>query len=140
MEKSKKWLYLLVDAAIGCIIFAACAAFWGLFDETEPMSILKLLADSATVPGVLLTGIATLSWIGKKGTFDLFGYSWFSFTGMFKRESYNKRPESLYDYRVRRDANRKPYRVTLLFVGLGFLAVAILLTVIFLIAEPAAGA
>ncbi len=136
MEKSKKWQLLIADAVIGCIIFLVGALGWGLFTETDPQRLLKIAADCATVPGVLLTGCSALSWMGKKGTFDLFGYSWSSFTGMFRKDSYNKRPETLYDYRMRKEETRKPYRISTLFVGLGFLAVAIILTVIFLCNEP----
>lgn len=138
MEKSNKWVYLAVDIVIGCVIFFVGALGWGLFTETDPSRSLKIAADCATVPGVLLSGLSAISWMGKKGTFDLFGYSWSSFTGLFKRESYNTRPESLYDYRVRKDAERKPYRVSTLLVGLGFLAVGVVLTVIFLFTEPPA--
>ncbi len=137
MKNPKNKLYLVIDVVVGCVLFCVSAWAWDLFEQTEPSRILRAAADSATIPGVLMSGMAALSWVGKKGTFDIFGYSWSMFIGMFKRDSYNKRQETLYDYRVRRDASRKPFRVTTLMVGLAFLAIAIILTVIFLLIEPA---
>lgn len=116
------------------IIFFAGAAAWSLFAQTELLIIVKILSDCFFLPGVLLVGVALIGWVSTKGTFDIFGYSFQGFIGLFKTESYYKN-ESFYDYRVKRDEKRKPFNKEMLIVGLVFLILGAIGTVVFLMLE-----
>lgn len=132
MKDRKKLWSLLVQMAVGCILFIICGTVWDLFGQTELLPTLKVIADSATIVAALYLGFAIIGWIGSKGTFDIFGYSVGSLFRLFKRESYDTSGETFYDYRAKKDANRKPFNWPMLTVGLFFLAVAVGVTVAFI--------
>lgn len=134
--KDKKNLWsLLTQFAVGCILFILCGTVWNLFGQTELLPTLKVLADSATIVAALYLGISLIGWIGSKGTFDIFGYSIGGLFRLFQKESYEKRGETFYDYRVKKDGKRKPFNWPMLAVGLFFLLLAAVLTVVFLVME-----
>ena len=64
--------------------------------------------------------------------FDIFGYSIGGLFHLMKRDAYEKRPETFYDYRVKKDRDRKPFNRHMLWVGLGCLFFALVFTVIFM--------
>ena len=80
-------------------------------------------------------GISLLGWIGSKGMFDIFGYSIGGLFRLFSKDAYEKRGDTFYDYRAKKDASRKPFNWPLLAVGLAFLLLAVGLTVAFLLME-----
>ncbi len=130
-EKSKLWSYG-VYTAVAMIVTLSAACVWNLFEQTETLQIIRILSDSFFLPGALFVGVALIGWIGSKGTFDIFGYSMRSLFSMFKKESYYKRQETFYDYRTAKDENRKPFNLPMLVVGLVFMAIGIIFTVVFL--------
>jgi len=133
-DKSNLWSAVVMTAA-ACIIFLLCATVWDLFGQTELLPSLKVMADCCTVPAVLYIGVALLGWAGSKGTFDIFGYSIGGLFRLFKKDAYEKRGDTFYDYRVKKDESRKPFNWPLLVVGLVFLGLAIGLTAAFMILE-----
>ena len=132
MKDNKNLLSIVILTAVAGILFLGCATVWDLFGQTELLPTLKVLADCFTVPGVVYVGITLLGWAGSKGTFDIFGFSIGGLFHLLKRESYEKRPETFYDYRVKKDEHRKPFNFPMLWVGLGFLFLAGVFTVIFM--------
>ena len=133
-EKSKLWSYG-VYAAVALIVSVTSACIWKLFFQTELLQVIRILADALFLPGALFVGISLIGWISSKGTFDIFGYSMRSLFSMFKRESYYKRQETFFDYRQSKDETRKPFNLPMLVVGLVFLALGLIFTVVFLILE-----
>ena len=131
MKDNKIFLSIVILTAVACILFLGCATVWDLFGQTERLPTLKILADCFTVPGVIYVGVTLLGWAGSKGTFDIFGYSIGGLFHLLKRESYEKRPETFYDYRVKKDKERKAFNLPMLWVGLAFLLAAVVMTVIF---------
>ena len=131
-DKANLWSAVVMTAT-ACIIFLLCATVWDLFGQTELLPALKVLADCCTVPAVLYVGVALLGWAGSKGTFDIFGYSIGGLFRLFKKDAYEKRGETFYDYRVKKDESRKPFNWPLLVVGLAFLTLAIGFTVAFML-------
>jgi hypothetical protein len=131
MKDNKNLLSVVILTSVACVIFLTCATLWGLFDQTELLPALKVVADSFTIPGVLYVGATLLGWVGSKGMFDIFGYSIGGLFHLLKRESYDKRQETFYDYRVKKDADRKPFNWQMLWVGLAFLLLAVVTTVLF---------
>ena len=132
-DKNNRWAYITY-IAVAMLVAIVSATVWQLFEQTDTLSIMKILSDCFTLPGVLLVGIALLGWVSSKGTFDIFGYSIHGLLGLFKKESYYKQ-ESYYDYRARKSESRKPFNVPMLLVGLAFLLLGLLMTVAFLIME-----
>lgn len=130
--KDKKNLWsTVVLAAVGMILFLVCASIWDLYSQTETTQILRIVADCCTIPGVLYVGIALIGWVGSKGTFDIFGYSVGGLFRLLKRDAYEQRAETFYDYRVKKDENRKPFNWAMLFVGLGFLLLSVVFCMVF---------
>lgn len=135
MRDKKNLLSAVVLLSCGCILFLVCATIWELFSQTELLPTLKILADCCTVPAVVFLGVSVIGWIGSKGTFDIFGYSIGGLFQLFRRDAYLHGRETFYDYRVKKDKNRKPFNLPMLAVGLLFLLAAGALTVAFLILE-----
>ena len=132
-DKNKIWAYGTYFA-VSMIIFIVAASVWNLFSQTELLQIIRILADAFFLHGVMFVGVALIGWIGSKGTFDIFSFSMRNLFSMFKKESYYKNA-SFYEYRREKDENRKPFNLPMMVVGLAFLALGILFTVVFLILE-----
>ena len=133
-QKQKKLASYITSLVFALVIFFVGTAAWKLFAQTDPLTIVKILSDCFFLPGVLLVGMALIGWVASKGTFDIFGYSFHGLIGLFKSESYYKN-ESFYDYRVKKDEKRKPFNKEMLLVGLVFLILGIIGTVVFLLME-----
>ncbi|MBO5779411.1 MAG: DUF3899 domain-containing protein [Clostridia bacterium] len=130
-EKSKLWSYG-VYTAVAMIVALTAAGVWNLFEQTETLQIIRILSDSFFLPGALFVGVALIGWIGSKGTFDIFGYSMRSLFSMFKRESYYQRQETFFDYRTAKDETRKPFNLPMMVVGLVFLLIGVVLSIVFM--------
>lgn len=131
MKDRKNLLSGIILLSVACALFVACAYLWDLFGQTDTLTVVKIIADCCTIPGVLYVGISLIGWIGSKGTFDIFGYSIGGLFYLFKRESYDKRQESFYDYRVKKDKDRKPFNLPMFLVGLAFLILALVFSLVF---------
>lgn len=135
MKDKKNLLSAVVLTAVALMLFLLSATAWDLFGQTELLPTVKIIADCCTIPGVLYVGIAVIGWIGSKGTFDIFGYSVGGLFYLFKRDAYEHKRETFYEYRTKKDENRKPFNWAMLFVGLAFLLIAAILTAVFLALE-----
>ncbi|MBQ9151653.1 MAG: DUF3899 domain-containing protein [Clostridia bacterium] len=133
-DKKNLWSAVIL-AAVAMILFITCATLWGLFEQTEPLQTVRILADCCTIPAVLYVGITLIGWVGSKGTFDIFGYSIGGLFRLLKRESYDNKQETFYDYRTKKDENRKPFNWPMLVVGLAFLLLAVVFSVIYAVME-----
>ncbi|MBQ5842561.1 MAG: DUF3899 domain-containing protein [Clostridia bacterium] len=133
MKKHLKQYVTYFGIGLTAAVIMAC--IWNLFDQTELLPILKIVSDSFTVPGVALIGLCLLGWVGSKGGFDLFGYSFNTFLGYFKRETYYSKPESYYDYCEKKNKKRKPFDLPMLLTGAFFLFLAIVFMVVFLVLD-----
>ena len=130
MKDRKNLWSVIILTAVALIIFTVCATLWGLFEESDALQIVRILADCCTIPAVLYVGVTLIGWVGSKGTFDIFGYSIKGLFSLWSKESYYHR-ESFYDYRQKKDGERKPFNWPMLIVGLAFLLLAILFSVLF---------
>ena len=133
-QKQNKLASYITSLVFAMTVFFVGALAWDLFAQTELLTIVKILSDCFFLPGVLLVGIALIGWVSTKGTFDIFGYSFRGLIGLFKSESYYK-TESFYDYRVKKDEKRKPFNKAMMLVGLVFLALGTIGTIVFLMLE-----
>ena len=131
MKNKNNLLLWGVYLSSALVVFLLCAVIWGLFDQSEPLEIVRVLADSCFIPGALFVGISLIGWMSTKGAYDIFGYSIRGLLSLWKKESYFK-SNSYYDYKQKKDEERKPMSKHMLFVGLIFLALGIVMTVVYL--------
>lgn len=129
MKKHLKQYITYFGLSITFFVVMACV--WDLFNQSELLQIIKIVSDSFTVPGAAFVALSLLGWVGSKGGFDLFGYSFNTFLGYFKRETYYTKPESYYDYCARKDKKRKPFDFPMLITGSVFLALGIIFMIVF---------
>lgn len=126
--------YRYIGALIAAILlFGICAYANGLFSEREPLEIISKLTDCFTVPGALLLGAGALSWANSKGAYDAlkYGVDWMIKPFTSRRFEF----ESLYDFKQRKAESRKPWNKEMLLVGLCFLAVAVLLLIVYFVMQ-----
>lgn len=95
--------------------------------------ITQVLSDAFGVAGVLGLGIFGLAFVSSKGAFDLLSYSvklvfLNTFRPKYRQESF---PKSFYEYKVKKDTLDRKAPLMMLFVALAYLAIGILMSVIF---------
>lgn len=134
MKDKNKMLSWGIYLSSALVVFLICAVVWGLFTESDTLQVVRILADSFFIPGALFVGIALIGWMSTKGAYDIFGYSIRGLLSMWKKESYFK-SNSYYDYKQKKDAERKPFNKQMLFVGLIFLALGVIATVVFMMLD-----
>lgn len=105
---------IIITLLIGSV-FAVLIA-WGkdAFLQTSPEKLYHILSDSFLVPGVVIAGIGLLILASNEGTFDIITYGINSFLDIF-RSNPNKKYESFYDYRSKREEYK---------MGFGFLLIS----------------
>lgn len=91
----------------------------------------KILADAFTIPGVVLVMLAALIWVSTTGFFDGLSYAARQF-GSLIIPLFGKKYTHLtyYDYKMDRDEKRAHGYAFLFFVGLVFVIVAVVFTIL----------
>lgn len=120
---------------LGKLIALLCGlALWGVsvvYQAPTPRMALRewyrILSNGALIPGTLFLGLSALARISEEGLFDGLKYSLSSLAAHFRGEA--KRYASYYDY-TRRD-RKKSASFPMLFPGLFFLAMAVILTLLY---------
>lgn len=131
---SKKISRFIAPVTAGVLIFVLCMfANDGFFGDNKSENILYAFCNCFSVPGVVLSGIAVISWIGTFGTFDMLGYGSRSFFGAFIKPLSKDLPRTFYDYRQQKNENGRKWLRETLYTGLVFLGTSLLLMVIGLI-------
>lgn len=90
------------------------------------------LCDCFTVPGIVFLGIGGLTWVGRMGGFDSFGYlfSNFSLHNLWVTGK-KKKYESLYDYKQAKEEKGRHWLSHFAVLGAISLAVGILLLIVY---------
>ena len=104
------------------------------FDVKGYTEIVGKLANCFTLPGSLLFGIGTLSYVSHLGGYDSLGFS-------FKRFGLHnllpgvvgEKSRTLYEYKEKRKKERGEYRPYMLIVGLSCLALGGALSLVYLL-------
>ena len=125
----EKLIYWLVPAVIGLAIFGLAADARHCFDGVDREVLMRGLSDACLLPGVLLAGAAALNATAYWGTWDLLGFSWQKFKGLFTRDPAKSGAKDLYTYRQGK-AERRFKLWNCLLVGCAFLALAILFAIL----------
>ena len=135
MEKRKK-VITLVKWSISCFVLAVlCFIFIEKpYAETELREIIGRLSNCFTVPGVLIGGIGGLSYVSYRGGYDGLGYAFSNF-GLHNiwTTKQPKKYKSLYEYREAKDKAGRSWLPSALMVGLGSVAIGLLLTIVYCI-------
>ncbi len=119
----------LITIAIGLAVAIIFASGWGIFDVEGPAECMRILSDSFAVPGVMMVAASLLIWVSSKGGYDAITYSFNYVKKMFTPKA--KLNESYYDYKMSREEKRLKTKFSVLWVGLGFIGVSIIFTLIF---------
>lgn len=128
MDK-KKIIPYVTSALTALVLFAVTAVSEGLFWAESAADAVGMLSDSFVVPGVFLSGIGGLSWISSTGFFDIMSYGGSALIGMFTRPA--EPQERFYDYKVKKEENRKKWKAHYLVVGLICLAAGAVCLVVY---------
>ena len=135
MEKRKK-VITLVKWSISCFVLAVlCFIFIEKpYAEAELREIIGRLSNCFTVPGVLIGGIGGLSYVSYRGGYDGLGYAFSNF-GLHNiwTTKQPKKYKSLYEYREAKDKAGRSWLPSALMVGLGSVAIGLLLTIVYCI-------
>ena len=131
MKKRIKTYY--VPAAIALAFAVGIGISRDLPLQPDFSSVCGVLSDCFFIPGIVLTGLGLLSRFAAKGQYDAFGYvfSKFSLHSIIPGSvrSMNERPQSLYDYKARKDEKGRAWKPQTFYVGV----VCIVISVVFLI-------
>ena len=141
----KDWLvpvlvYTVIGAALSVIYFTT----QGLFSKEGWMDVILCLANGFGITGIFLVCVRMLSWVKREGAFDAVSYAGtfclhalLPFMGNRIDENGNKvkKPMDYYSFKQRR-RDKEEARPTsagyALFVGLGYIAISAIFTVIFM--------
>ncbi len=129
---SRKSIIIQYSVTTGIAAIISLLFLW-IQDFFTPITVvekIRLLADAFTIPGVVMIMIAALIWAGKDGFYDGLGYSMSRVKEMFV-PAIRKRHETFYDYKERQRAKPKRSVAFLLFVGLGYVLLAIIFFIIY---------
>ncbi len=121
--KKLKPIHTLCYALVGLAIFFFAAFRFGLFDAVGAVKIFGLLSDAFLMPGILLSGVAAISWTGALGTYDMIGYGMQTLF-FFIPSVFEKRAKSFYDYRRAKEEKGRKWLFEMLIVGLVFLVLS----------------
>ncbi len=126
----KNILPYLIPFVIGLIVFIGIISARNIFTEESTKEIYRILSDGLAIPGVVITGIGLLVFLSNEGAFDIIGYGLILFIGKFKKNVSDRKYETFYDYKLAKHANKNSF-AHILLVGLFFLALGILFTILY---------
>ena len=95
------------------------------FGQTEMAEILRIWCDGFFVVGTVLVCLGLLIFTSNEGTLDGLVYGVKSFINLFRKTGM-KSYETYYDYKAARAERKTPFAF-LVFCGLGFLVVSVVL-------------
>ena len=146
-EKRKKLLGLVALAVVGLLFVAGIAwysyrmsapdtavntAFYELGGTAPVQSqrVMTALSDGCFIVGVLLTSLGCLTWISTTGFFDMLFYGLHGLVSLLPFKAPKKR-KAFYDFKVERAGKRKAPLNAALLVGVAYLLLAVIFTVLF---------
>ena len=124
---------LYVKWAVIAVVLVVLMFFYEKPYEGESVAdVVGKISNCFTVPGIVLSGIGALSYVSYIGGYDSFGYifSNFALHSLIYREQ-PKKYQSLYDYKQAKDAKGRKWLPHVLFVGLGTLAISVVLLIVY---------
>lgn len=130
MKKKNLWIYILAGLSVAAVI-AYLKGFFTCLSEGDAKEAIRVLCDAFTIPGVLLTGIGGLIWLGSQGTFDIFGYAVHSFILPLRRSEEAREAKTYAEYSQSLNEKGRKWDKTMLLVGLGFISLAVIMLTVY---------
>ena len=103
------------------------------FEEETLGDVFGKISNCFTVPGVLFTGIAGLSYISFLGGYDSVGYIMKNYALQLILPRHTKKYDSLYDYKVEKDKAGRKWMPHVLVVGLVSLFLGVVFLIVYLV-------
>ncbi len=129
MKRKIRLIHCLCYALAGLAIFFFAAYQFGLFGANQAVKVFEILSDAFLMPGVLLSGVAAISWTGSLGTYDMIGYGMQTLFFFIPKVN-EKRAKTFYDYRQAKEEKGRGWLFEMLLVGLAFLAMALIALIV----------
>ena len=135
MEKQelyKKYAPYVKWGAVAIIAVIFMLAYERPFDKQGAQEIVGTLSDCFAIPGIVMSGIGLLTYLGTLGVYDGISYVFSNFAlhsivpGMYKDKH-----DSFYEYKQAKDQKGRKWLKELFFVGLCPLALSIILLVVY---------
>lgn len=119
----KTYVKYLITFVVGLILALWVMISKDLFAEERLYMIYQILAESFSVPAVLMLGFGGLVFVSNEGMFDSLSYGLTSFMDLFRKEKRNKF-KTFYDYKESKKDRSMSFGY-LLICGIVFVAIAI---------------
>ncbi len=119
----KTYVKYLITFVVGLILALWVMISKDLFAEERVYMIYQILAESFSVPAVLMLGFGGLVFVSNEGMFDSLSYGLTSFMDLFRKEKRNKF-KTFYDYKESKKDRSMSFGY-LLICGIVFVAIAI---------------
>lgn len=128
-----KYIRYWVQALIGLLLSIAVMAARGLFAGGNAADRVMIVCDGFTVTALLFLSVGALAWIATTGFFDIFSYAVRKGAHAILPGLVHNSLGGYYEYRLEKEEARKKGNrgeKSTFLVGVGFLLVSIILTVI----------
>ncbi len=132
MKRKLKGSHCLWYALAGLAVFLFAAYQFRLFTANSAVRACEILSDALIMPGILLSGVAALSWTGSLGTYDMLGYG-IKCLFFFLPQKDAERHKTFYDYRRAKEEKGRKWFPEMLIVGLGYVLLSIAALVVSMI-------
>lgn len=119
-----KWSLVAIAAIVFMFIYEQPFALEGAKE------VVGAISDCFAVPGIVMTGIGALSYLGRLGAYDGISYVFSNFAlHSIIPGTYKEKPGSFYDYKVAKDEKGRKWLSQLFFVGLVPLVISVMLLI-----------
>lgn len=113
------------------VVMAVCVSFIkSLYWLNDTVEIVKVLSDCFSLPGLVLVLFALLVVCSNGGTFDMLTFGVKKVVLLLKRNLSERDRESFYEYRKRRQENKRSFAY-IMIVGAVYLAIGIIFIAIY---------
>lgn len=126
----KPWKKYLITSGIALFMTFGMLFAHNVATVESKAQVFRILADSFTIPGVLLLALGALVWVSSTGAMDGISYA-LGRAGRMLIPGSKKPHETFYDYKTRKAEKRVSGYGFIFHVGLVFFAVAVVFTVLF---------
>lgn len=131
-ERLPKRIRYIKAVIFWLVAFVACLIIEEVLESEGIKDVIQALCNAFTVPGVIFTGIAGLSYISYLGGYDGIGYAFSSFGlhNLFTTRQPTKYKD-FYEYKRLKDMKGRTWLSHFLVVGLISLAIGIVLLAVY---------
>lgn len=134
-KAAKRNVYFLTAAVLIVLVIVMFFTVEEPHKKTTAKDVVGALSNCFLVPGAVIGGIGGLSLIAKCGGYDGITYAFknFGLHNIFFSNPKQKRTQSFYDYKKEKDEKGRTWLPSFLYVGLGGVAVSVLLLIVYCI-------